>query len=208
YRLEKSATGSSAILLVGGGGLKDGEEIGVWTQEKRLVGSGIVRAGKAVVAIWGDDEMTEEVKEGAVEGEALTLTLWSGKERTLIISTLQNGLTRETEKKSLAYKKDGVWIANNEEVVGAIPTEFALEQNYPNPFNPSTVISFSLPQPSRALLEVFDVLGRKVMTLINKEQLPGVYKVEFVTGELSSGVYYYRLVCPAFAQTKKMLIVR
>ena len=76
----------------------------------------------------------------------------------------------------------------------SMPKEYALDQNYPNPFNPSTMISFSLPKADRVQLEVFNVLGQKVATLVDADQPAGVHAVKFDGTNLSSGIYLYRLV--------------
>ncbi len=76
----------------------------------------------------------------------------------------------------------------------SMPKEYALDQNYPNPFNPSTMISFSLPKADRVRLEVFNVLGQKVATLVDADQPAGVHAVKFDGTNLSSGIYLYRLV--------------
>ena len=88
-----------------------------------------------------------------------------------------------------------------------LPVSFALFQNYPNPFNPSTLISYQVPVASHVLLKIYDVLGREVATLIDKEQAPGKYNIEF-KGQISSGVYFYRLTAGEFSQTKKMLLLK
>ena len=105
------------------------------------------------------------------------------------------------------------------------PTEFSLGQNYPNPFNPTTKIKYTIPSVTLSLsngdipvsLKVFDVLGNEITTLVNEQQQPGTYEVEFNVGQainLSSGVYYYQLrVYPVsgaggFVETKKMIIMK
>ncbi|OIP61349.1 MAG: hypothetical protein AUK34_05025 [Ignavibacteria bacterium CG2_30_36_16] len=93
---------------------------------------------------------------------------------------------------------------------------FGLEQNYPNPFNPATKIKFTLPSPFEgegrgvrlATLKVYDVLGREIKTLINKELSPGSHDVNFDGRNLTSGVYFYRLDAGSFSQTKKMILMR
>jgi hypothetical protein len=94
------------------------------------------------------------------------------------------------------------------ELTPEIPREFRLEQNYPNPFNPSTTISYQLPTQSNVTLKVFDVLGREVEILVNSLEEPGYKTVIFNSNGLSSGVYYYRLQAGAYAETKKLLLLR
>ncbi len=86
------------------------------------------------------------------------------------------------------------------------PDRFTLEQNYPNPFNPSTAISFSLPVAAHVQLGVYDILGRKVATLMNGYLTAGSHQTQFYASNLSSGVYMYRLITPGFTQTKAMLL--
>jgi len=90
----------------------------------------------------------------------------------------------------------------------ALPSRFALEQNYPNPFNPSTTIRYDLPRSSHVTLSVYDVLGRKVATLLNEEKSAGTYTVQWDASSVSSGVYFYRLKAGDFVQTKRMMVVR
>jgi hypothetical protein len=87
-------------------------------------------------------------------------------------------------------------------------TTFALEQNYPNPFNPSTSIKYQVPSVGDVRLDVFDLLGRKVATLVNERQAAGSYAVSFNAASLSSGVYFYKLTAGAFTQTRKMMLVK
>lgn len=90
--------------------------------------------------------------------------------------------------------------------------EYKLNQNYPNPFNPTTVINFSIPVDSFVELNVFDVLGNKIKTLISDNRPSGNYSVEFDTSlngkTIPSGIYYYRLKSGNFTQTKKMIILK
>ncbi|MCK9279383.1 MAG: GDSL-type esterase/lipase family protein [Melioribacteraceae bacterium] len=89
-----------------------------------------------------------------------------------------------------------------------MPNEFGLMQNYPNPFNPVTVINYSLPNQSKVHLAIFDLLGRELTTLVNKEQAGGNYQVQFNASNLASGVYYYRLSADNFIQSKKMIVLK
>ena len=89
-----------------------------------------------------------------------------------------------------------------------IPTEYKLHQNYPNPFNPSTIIEYSLPEKNIVEIKLYDLLGREVRTLVNKEKVAGNYKVDFNAIGLSTGVYFYRIKAGSFIKTKKMLLLR
>jgi len=88
------------------------------------------------------------------------------------------------------------------------PGYLTLYQNYPNPFNPSTNIKYVIKKTSFVTLKIFDVLGREVATLINKEKSPGEYTVEITAENLASGVYIYKLKAGSFTQSKKMIILR
>ena len=97
-----------------------------------------------------------------------------------------------------------------------IPSHFLLEHNYPNPFNPATTIKYGLPTRAYVTLRVYDVIGREVATLVNREQQAGYHNVVFDSGGISSGVFYYRLeAVPAggsdldrFVQTQSMTLVK
>jgi len=89
------------------------------------------------------------------------------------------------------------------------PTEVALAQNYPNPFNPVTTINYQINVQTRVRLEVFDIMGRSVASLVNREsQFPGTYTVHFDASGLTSGVYVYRLQVGTMVFTRKMTLIK
>jgi len=87
------------------------------------------------------------------------------------------------------------------------PSRFWLAQNYPNPFNPNTTIEFALPKATFVTLKVYNLLGEEVATLIAEKRLAGIYRFNWETRELASGVYLYRLEADNFIQTKKLLLI-
>jgi N-acetylneuraminic acid mutarotase len=95
-----------------------------------------------------------------------------------------------------------------EQISADVPKTFLLEQNYPNPFNPSTTIRYQLPVASEVKLEVYDVLGKKVATLVSERQAAGYYQYVWNADGLTSGVYFYRLQAGGFVETKKMMLVK
>ena len=98
--------------------------------------------------------------------------------------------------------------AVGEDVNSSLPASFALAQNYPNPFNPQTVIEFSLAEAGRVKLEVFNVLGQSVETLIDGSKPAGDHQVEFNASIYPSGIFFYRLTQGDNSQTKKMVLVK
>ncbi len=93
-------------------------------------------------------------------------------------------------------------------VVVTVPLEFVLEQNYPNPFNPSTVIKYSIPENGFVTLDVYNLLGEKVASLVNGVQDAGRYEISFDASKLASGIYVYSLKSGSFNSDKKMLLMK
>lgn len=94
-----------------------------------------------------------------------------------------------------------------------LPKKFALSQNYPNPFNPNTVIRYSLPVNSKTNLEIYDILGRKVRTLVNEGQNAGYYRIVWdgrngYGQAVASGIYIYRIQAGDFVKVRKMMLVK
>ena len=85
---------------------------------------------------------------------------------------------------------------------------FELSQNYPNPFNPSTKISYSLPTKSKVKLQIFNILGQLVATLVDKTKSAGFYQLEWNAGNLASGVYLYRINAESVGDAKQFNSIR
>ena len=90
----------------------------------------------------------------------------------------------------------------------AAPGRFALQQNYPNPFNPLTTIEYEIAATGNVKLEVFNILGQKVATLVNRRQLPGAYQLVFDGKTLASGIYFYRLTSGEFTAQKRLILTK
>ena len=111
---------------------------------------------------------------------------------------------------------DGTFeYSNIIEVTIDAPIEFSLEQNFPNPFNSTTKIKYTIPaslNPSKGgtlvQLQVFDILGNAVATLVNEQKQPGTYEVEFNGTGLPSGIYFYKLKADNSIETKKMILLK
>ena len=110
-------------------------------------------------------------------------------------------------------QSNGNDVENSESVIelghGGIEKIYSLSQNYPNPFNPETTISFSLPKSEFVTLDVYNLLGKKVKTLIrNKKMLPGNHSVNFNGSEFPTGTYIYKIQAGDFVETKKMTLLK
>jgi hypothetical protein len=88
------------------------------------------------------------------------------------------------------------------------PVRYTLSQNYPNPFNPSTTIEFSLPISDNVQIEIYNIAGQKIETLLNKRMPAGDHKLEYNTHNLASGVYLYRIEAGRYQEVKKMVLLK
>lgn len=148
-----------------------------------------------------------DVEEG--QDDAIWRVL-SRRSASLRLMTVPPYLARHPEELLLPRE---LFYESEEQVVPAenhdeLPEFFDLQQNYPNPFNPSTNITFAVPYQSHVRLDVYNVIGQRVSTLVNQEKTPGTYNVPFDATALASGVYLYRLHTDAYQKTRQMLLVR
>jgi hypothetical protein len=89
-----------------------------------------------------------------------------------------------------------------------ISSDYYLFNNYPNPFNPSTNIRFALPEKTKVSLEIYNVIGQKVVDVFSGELNSGVHEIEFTNVNLSSGIYFYKLKTNKFSEVKKMILLK
>ena len=119
--------------------------------------------------------------------------------------TLSPGEFKVFTTKQFETPEMGISVPNE---ITERPGTFRLHQNYPNPFNPETIISFELGNDSQVTLEVFDMLGRRVATLINSKMASGTHSVTFDASQLSSGVYITRLKAGQRVFVNKMTLMK
>ena len=101
-----------------------------------------------------------------------------------------------------SYKK----ITEVKDYKGNYPNNFKLYQNYPNPFNPTTIISYEIPTRGLVTVIIYDVLGKKITTLVNEEKTPGEYKVRFDGSDLASGIYFCQLIVDSFGKAGSVIL--
>lgn len=131
------------------------------------------------------------------------------------VGTVNMELVQKIAQTTLAAVASmGVQLTDVEDEPGQrVVNEFRLSQNYPNPFNPTTKIKYKIPRSTnyqfvRVELIVYDILGRKVKTVINQRRKPGTYEVTFNAGNMSGGVYFYRLTAGKYTATRKMILAK
>ncbi|MEX0746975.1 MAG: T9SS type A sorting domain-containing protein [Rhodothermales bacterium] len=129
------------------------------------------------------------------------LRLVSGAFDNTIPFTLGAGASISREGGSLV-------VTTSSEDVADVPAEFQLHQNYPNPFNPSTVIRYDIKESSHVTVKIFDATGREVMELVNRDQVPGSYQVEWSARGHSSGVYFYQIRAGNWSATRTLHLVK
>ncbi|MFZ2325105.1 MAG: T9SS type A sorting domain-containing protein [Ignavibacteriaceae bacterium] len=95
-----------------------------------------------------------------------------------------------------------------DEQIPGIPAEYNLSQNFPNPFNPSTSFTYSLKKSGDVKINVYDVSGKEVKSLVDGFRSAGNYVVNFNAGDMASGIYYYRITTNDFVQTNKMVLLK
>lgn len=110
--------------------------------------------------------------------------------------------------KNLGAFDIGCEIADIEYELEEIPTEFNLAQNKPNPFNPTTIISWQLPTNCHVQLNIYNIVGQKIKTLVSEIQKAGSHEIEWDASEFPSGIYFYRIQAGNFVQTKRMLFIK
>ncbi len=139
------------------------------------------------------------------------VTLWGYKQGEMWQTTCylvnSNGSWRPAMTWLAQYVKDNP-LTGVETSASNVPTRYELSQNYPNPFNPTTNIRYSIVKSSKVTLQVYNILGQMVKTLVNEVQSPGHYTITFNAETLASGIYFYRIQAGNFIATKKLILLK
>ncbi|WP_421775541.1 T9SS type A sorting domain-containing protein [Gracilimonas sp.] len=140
---------------------------------------------------------------GTLQSDSLSVSFSAGE---VVSGTFNNSSIQLTT--GFSNGGDNVFVSN-ERLADDIPATFRLKQNYPNPFNPSTNIAYDLPEKADVRLEVFNIIGAKVATLVQKQKPAGSHVARFDAASLASGMYLYRLTANGnLISTKKMILIK
>ena len=110
--------------------------------------------------------------------------------------------------KQIDYNGNFEYFNLTTEINISTPEKYSLSQNFPNPFNPTTSIQFSIPVDGNINIQIFDMAGKEVMTLLNEQKPAGQYSVQVNGNNLSSGIYYYKIKAGNFSAIKKMTLIK
>lgn len=212
---------ASAELTLDGAPLRAGDLVAALTPEGVCAGIGTYAPGEPLVfAIWENDVFTEEA-DGFRDGEALAFHVFRTDDGA---SGFVNGAAAEvtydaTFSAPATFSADALYVVTRlpmasaaSSTEGGLPLTFALEGAYPNPFRGRTTLTYRLPAAAEVSLEVFDLLGRRVATLVDALQTPGTYEVSFDPSQanepLAAGVYLARLRAGEQTATVRITLVR
>ncbi|MGM0459382.1 MAG: alpha-amylase family glycosyl hydrolase [Bacteroidota bacterium] len=122
---------------------------------------------------------------------------------------LQPGEVRIYTSDEITPAEDGVFVSTEESAQPDRPQRFRLRPNYPNPFNPTTNITYELPENTSVRLDVYDAVGRRVATLVNRDNHPsGSHTVQFDASQFSSGIYFARMESGGQTHIQKMSLIK
>lgn len=187
-----------SMLLIGNSDLA-GFEIGAFTQFDQLVGSGSIDPqGFCGIAVWGDDPNTVGI-EGASEGEAIKFRLWDGKSESDVAVTNLRGET--------TWNVNKFFVGNIASLTSA-PVEFGIYSCYPNPANGPVRMVFGLPESGFVTIQLFDLNGRNVKTILNAAQNAGYTDLTWNTADLASGIYLVQLELSNRISNSKIVILK
>lgn len=136
------------------------------------------------------------------KGNSSTPTNYSFEDKKL------NSGKYEYKLKQVDYNGNYEFFKLNNSVEVSNPGKYTLSQNYPNPFNPVTKIDYSLPSNSKIRIDVYDITGKLIKTLVNETKNAGFYTVEFNASSISSGVYFYSMTSDNFKEVKKLTVIK
>jgi len=194
-----------------------GDEIAVFTPRNVCAGMGVWAGETLAIDVWGDEYFKEGTL-GFKRDEPYTFKIWDASEQrelpaeaTYLDEKVEGSKTKDVysikgycKLASLTAVSEPTSVDN-----GEIPETFMLSQNYPNPFNPVTTLHYQLGQTCMVNLVIYDLLGRKVTTLVDEMKTPGSYEATWNAKDYSSGVYFYRIEAgDSKVMTQKMLLVK
>jgi len=197
-------TGSNMSILVNsiaGDKVSDGDKILAYDPSGELAGSGTVSDNRCGLAVWGDDQSTEDI-DGMQRHQAFDLRLLDVETETEFLIDITS-----VQKGSMEYRTDNFTVVDAE-LKPILPDNYFLSGAYPNPFNNQTRLSYGMPESGVVKIKVFDISGRLVETLVNGEIQAGYHDVIWKAAGVSTGIYLIEMNADKFNSVKKVMLVR
>ena len=181
-------------------GIREGDELAAYDKDGNMVGSIALQEGHNAIAVWGDDDITEE-KEGLAIGEVFSLVLYRGATDELVPLTIS-----DYDRGSNVFIKDGITVVTGFQEQEVITQEMELFQNVPNPVTTNTEIGFFLPKDTKATVTLINKLGQEY-PIADGEYTSGYHSVNLERENLQAGMYFYSLKTPAKTLTKQLTLI-
>ena len=167
-------------------------------------------SGRSVASFAVDAEGALEALD--LQGAAYPLTMRLGDAGATLRLQVKQGQGAAAKVQTLSAEQPSVTLQGTGGTVRvgpeSLPDEFALENSYPNPVSGQATIEYALPERSEVTVEVYDMLGRRVVTLVNGKKQAGDHSVQLNAADLSSGTYFYRMRAGSFTKTRRLVVVR
>jgi len=141
----------------------------------------------------GPDNLSDGARGISIDGD-----------RNIYVSGSSYGIVTQSDIVVIKYSQ----TTGIQNISSEIPEQFRISQNYPNPFNPTTKIKFDIKNSGNVKLVVYDMIGKEVVTLVNKNLNAGSYETDFDGGGLTSGVYFYKIETGDYSEVKKMTLLK
>ena len=203
---EPAITGDNMSVLItsiAGYSINPEDQIAAYSVSGNIVGTGVFDAeGRSGFPVWGDDFTTEQT-EGLYNGEAFELRLWDSEnsvEKVLVPIAIHDGA-------GLEYASDG-FLLLDVGIQPEIPDHYYMAEAYPNPFNSTTHITYGLPAADHVRINVYDMGGRLIATLVNGTIKAGSHSVTWNSSEVVSGVYIVRMETGSFKSVRKVVMMK
>ena len=181
-------------------GIREGDELAAYDKDGNMVGSIALQEGHNAIAVWGDDDITEE-KEGLAIGEVFSLVLYRGATDELVPLTIS-----DYDRGSNVFIKDGITVVTGFQEQEVITQEMELFQNVPNPVTTNTEIGFFLPKDTKATVTLINKLGQEYL-IADGEYTGGYHSVNLERENLQAGMYFYSLKTPVKTLTKQLTLI-
>ena len=203
-KTNSSLTGNNATLILTLPSYFEGYEVAVKNFSNKIYGSTVVKNGKCVINIWGDNSITDFI-DGATENEELSvyaLNPTTLNYENIELSNIRNFVTNESFDK-LIYNSNSILAANTSN-----PSAESLElTNYPNPFSDKTLVNYTINDDANVKLSIYSLDGKLIAELLNEFKHKGSYSLLYKRENISNGLYYIKLSNGITQIVKPLIIV-